>query len=306
MNLIKSALLGARNCLCASSRQQRLAQLASTGEVPCSVAFYHRVADTVANGWTMSTQQFREHIDYFQSRMTIVDLAEVQWRVREGHSVDQSMSITFDDGYADNMDYAIPLLIERDIPCTYFVTTQNVIDGKPFPHDRDAGRPLQPNTVAQIREMSDAGIEIGCHTRRHVDFSNVHSIEHVRSEIIEAKDELEQMIGRPVHYFAFPFGLPAQLTQAAIEIVHEAGFAGFCSAFGAYNHIGNDWFHIRRFHGDPEFERLVNWCTYDTAKARTEPRVQYFLPPAKSFEQTQAMMPSMPVPHITTFGSFHA
>ena len=293
MNPIQSTAMTVRNRVLARSRRNRIAELAAQGRVPGNVAFYHRVADTTPNGWTMSRSQFQDHVDYLQSEMQIVDLAEIQRRVREEDSRDQCINVTFDDGYADNVDFAIPLLIERGIACTYFVTTQNIVQGRPFAHDVACGNPLAPNTVSQIREMARAGIEIGCHTRTHVDFSKVHSPEEVRQEIIDAKDELEQMIGREVRYFAFPFGLPAQLTQVAIEAVHEAGFAGFCSAYGAYNQVGGDWFHIRRFHGDPEFQRLVNWCSYDVSKTQSEPEIRYFLPPANSSAQTSAIMPSL-------------
>ena len=65
----------------------------------------------------------------------MVSLAEAQRRLASGRNDRPCVSITFDDGYADNCDQALPLLIRERIPCTYFVTTRNVIDGKPFPHD---------------------------------------------------------------------------------------------------------------------------------------------------------------------------
>ena len=254
------------------------------------VSFYHRVADTSPNDWTISCREFERQLDYCEEHFQIITLAEIQARVRDGRSNNAAMAITFDDGYRENCDFALPLLIERGIPCTYFVTTDNVIRQRPFEHDEQRGERLPINTIGQVREMSDAGIEIGCHTRRHVDFSKVHDPAILREEIRVAKDELEQMIGGPVRYFAFPFGLPRQLTQAAIEAVAEAGFDGFCSAFGAYNLVGRDWFHIRRFHGDPEFARMRNWLSIDPRKIRLEPQVRYFLPPAESFRETFSAM----------------
>lgn len=250
------------------------------------VSFYHRVADIHPNGWTITRGEFERHLDYCQENFQIVSLSEIQRRVRSGESSSAVMAITFDDGYAENCEFALPLLVERGIPCTYFVTTDNVLKGRPFEHDLKLGTHLPINTVAQVREIAESGIEVGCHTRSHVDFSKVHDAAIVREEIQIAKDELEQMTGMPVRYFAFPFGLPRQLTQAAIEAVAEAGFDGFCSAFGAYNLVNRDWFHIRRFHGDPEFCRLQNWLSIDRRKIRLEPEIKYFLPPANSFRET--------------------
>lgn len=288
MNPLYLAALNAHAKLATPLRIARLRGLACESRSPVSVLFYHRVADSVPNGWTLSRDCFRRHVDYCYENYELIDLAEVQRRVLDRDSCSAAVSITFDDGYRDNMDFALPLLIERGIPCTYFVTTSNILHQSPFAHDVKSGQPLATNTVAQIREASDAGIEIGCHTRNHVDFSRVYDPSIVRNEIIDAKHELEQMIGKQVRYFAFPFGMPEQLTQVAIEAVHEAGFAGFCRAYGGYNLIGRDAFHIRRCHGDPEFARLVNWLSFDRGKLWREPDVRYFLPPLRSFEQTVA------------------
>jgi len=254
------------------------------------VPFYHRVADDRPNGWTMSRSMFAQQLDYCLEHFEPVGLDEIQRRVRVNESNRPTITFTFDDGYAENCDFALPLLVEKKMPTVYFVTTSFIKQQTPFPHDIDRGVPLAPNTVAQIQEFSDLGIEIGLHTRNHVDFSKVHSAEEVRSEIIDSKDELEQMIGRKVRYFAFPFGLPDQLTQVAIEAVYESGMSGFCSAFGAYNLPGRDAFHIRRFHGDPEFSRFQNWSTFDASKVRREPRIRYFLPPSQSFAETVSAM----------------
>ena len=279
MSAIKSLLISARNVVVAHSRRRRIDALAQQGLVPHFAAFYHRVADTHPNGWTLSRDGFRRHLDYFQSIGTVVDLAEAQRRVRCANSIDRSITITFDDGYADNLDFAIPEILDRKIPCTYFVTTQNFLKNLPFAHDVKEGVSLAVHNAKQIRELSDAGIEIGCHTRNHVDFANVTNPAEIDSEIRIAKDELEQIIGRRVRYFAFPFGLEPQLTDPAIQSVHQAGFDGFCSAYGGYNLIGRDDFHLRRFHGDPEFPRLANWLSFDERKVRHEPSVCYDLRP---------------------------
>ena len=269
-------------------RHARLRRLAATSRAPVSVLFYHRVADHTLNDWTMTRDQFRRQITYCRQHFDLVDLAEVQRRIRLSDSAAPAVAITFDDGYAENSDFALPWLIEQEVPATYFVSTSFVREQRPFPHDVSSGRPLAVNTVAQIREASDHGIEMGCHTRNHVDFQHLSDPKQIRSEIVAAKDELEQMTGRAVRYFAFPFGLPPQLTQAAIEAVHEAGFDGFCSAFGGYNIPGRDTFHIRRFHADPCSARFINWLGFDRRKLRLEPRVRYFLPPHKSFDSTVA------------------
>ncbi len=291
MNSLRLAALSAYTALAVPYRRARIERLASMSLCPISVLFYHRVANTHPNDWTIKTDRFERQINFCLENFDLIDLAEVQRRIRDNDSCTPAVSLTFDDGYQDNCEFAIPLLIKHRVPCTYFVTTQHVLNQTTFQHDKHNGQPLAINTVSQLREMSDAGIEIGCHTRSHADFSKMFDAQTVRAEIIDAKAELEQMIGRAVRYFAFPFGLPAQLTQVAIEAIHEAGYDGFCSAYGGYNQVGQDSFHIRRCHGDPEFARFRNWLTYDPRKSRNEPSVRYFLPPTQGFDSGCAGLP---------------
>ncbi|GAB5512317.1 MAG: polysaccharide deacetylase family protein [Rhodopirellula baltica] len=241
------------------------------GEAPMSVLFYHRVADEPANPWTISKREFERHVDYCRENFELISLEEVQRRLESGHSPRPSVTFTFDDGYSENCELALPLLIRHRIPCTYFVTTENVRHGHPFEHDLRLNHPLPINTVEQLKAAADAGIEIGLHTANHVDFNRVHTAEELNKEIVEAKFNLEEMIDRPVRYLAVPFGLPEQMRPAVIETARKCGLVGICSAYGAYNLIGDDSFHIRRFHGDPEFNRFRNWLTYDNRKNLRRP-----------------------------------
>ena len=133
------------------------------------VLFYHRVADEHPNDWTMSTRTFATQIDWLRPRFDLVSLAEAQARIASGRNRIPTACITFDDGYADNMRFAVPLLLKYHIPFTYFVSTNHVLGGKPFPHDVAIGQPLAPNTPSQLRELAAAGVEIGGHTRSHAD-----------------------------------------------------------------------------------------------------------------------------------------
>lgn len=195
-----------------------------------------------------------------------MSLAEAQRRLASGHNDQPCVSITFDDGYADNCEQALPLLIRERIPCTYFVTTRNVIDQQPFEHDLARGLPLDVNTPAQIMALADAGIEIGCHTRHHSNLGKLSDPTQLYDEVVTAREELQDLIGRPVHYFAFPYGHHVHLSSEAIALARECGYAGVCSAFGGFNFPGDDAFHLQRIHADDDLIRLKNWLTMDPRK----------------------------------------
>lgn len=284
-SLIRFPLLRLRLALMRPWRRRVVAKMAAAGRAPMSALFYHRVADTHCNDWTIGCKGFQRHVDYCRKNFDLVSLGEIQNRCSEERSYRPAVSFTFDDGYAENCDFAIPLLLKHQIPCTYFVSLQHLLTGQAFDHDLQARCPLRVNTIREVREMADAGIEIGLHSRTHIDFDQVTCRKTLKREITDAKSQLADLIGKPIRYFAFPFGLPNQLTPQAIATVHEAGMLGFCSAYGAYNLVGQDPFHIRRIHGDSDFERLDNWLSFDERKVLNQPTIEYFLSERPS-EQT--------------------
>ncbi|HUT14286.1 MAG TPA: polysaccharide deacetylase family protein [Thermoguttaceae bacterium] len=245
--------------------------------VPVVVLYYHRVADDRANDWTISNRLFARQIRWLQSHFELISLEEAQRRIRTGENDRPCVSITFDDGYADNCREAIPLLIRERIPCTYFVTLQNVLDGKPFSHDLAEGNAFLPNTLEQLRAMAAAGIEIGAHTRTHAGLATIADPRRLHDEIVVAGEQLQQAVGRPVRHFAFPFGQYAHLSREAFAAAEKAGYEAVCSAYGGFNFPGDDPFHLHRIPADDVMIRLKNWTTLDPRKLDT-PRFDYDVP----------------------------
>ncbi len=256
-------------------RHRALKAMRLAGQVPVGILFYHRVADTHPNAWTLSRRDFARQLDWLQETFDIVDLAEAQRRLRTGVCKQPTVCLTFDDGYAENADFAIAELARRKLPATYFVSTEFVRTGKSFPHDLALGTALAPNSVAQLREFSELGIEIAAHTRSHPDLGKVLDAARIDDEIYGSICDLQNWLGRPVRYFAFPFGQVRNFTQLAIDAVARAGLAGFCSAYGDWNWPGQNSFHLRRIHADPGLQRLKNWLTYDPRKLRQRREFPY-------------------------------
>ena len=230
--------------------------------MPLQCLYYHRVADVDPVAWSLSNSQFKSHIDWLEKRFEFISLEEVQTRMRTGNTT-PAVHLTFDDGYAENCDQALPLLISKGIPATYFVTLENVASGSPFTHDQDAGTPFPVNTVEELRELSSNGIEIGAHTRHHPSMGSLRDLPEIYDEIVSTKRELELLVQQPVRYFAFPFGMKPDLSHQAAAMARADGIECVVSAYGGYNFPGEDPFHVQRIHGDPELIRIRNALTFD-------------------------------------------
>jgi peptidoglycan/xylan/chitin deacetylase (PgdA/CDA1 family) len=268
MRFWKEIGLGAYYLASIPLRREAAVRRAALACEPVRVLFYHRVADFIRNDWTISRKKFAQQIDWLRARFDIVSLSEAQQRIQSGKNRWPTACITFDDGYADNCDFAIPLLLRQRLPFTYFVTTAHVLEQKPFLHDVARGQPLQPNSRDEIMALATQGVEIGAHTRNHVDLGESSDPSLLHEEIVGSKEDLESLTGGRVRYFAFPYGQHRHLTPAAFDVARAAGFDGVCSAYGGYNWPGDDPFHIQRIHADPEIIRLKNWMTIDPRKDR--------------------------------------
>ena len=259
----KSNLIEAYRVATWPYRRWQHAKRLQEGTLPVFSLFYHRVADTNLNPWTISCDDFQRQIDWLQANFEIVDLRECQRRISSGFNDRPTISITFDDGYSENCDFALPMLVERGIPVTYFVTTYHTVHQQAFPHDIERGAPLPVNTIEALRALDQAGVEIGAHTRTHPDLNKITDEATLIDEVIVAAREMQKLIGRKIEYFAFPYGQYNNLNPRVFEMLRDSGFLGVCSAYGGWNDIGSDSYHIQRIHGDPDFSRMKNWLTYD-------------------------------------------
>ncbi|GEM_PF-526714 len=224
-----------------------------SGRVPAIILFYHRVADDCATPWTISNRMFRRQVQGLCRRVELVSLNELQRQLSERNNRRLLCAITFDDGYAENCQQAIPLLLERRIPFTYFVTVGNILSGKPFEHDLKCGLSPRPNSLEEIRWMAAAGAQIGPHGWNHVDLGSLRCSKALHREVVASKEALASLVGQPIDYFAFPYGYPRNIPPEAIRLAKSAGYRGICSAYGGYNFPGDDPFHLKRYHGDHSF-----------------------------------------------------
>lgn len=262
----KTVALDAYRRLTSPFRAWYMRRLAARSCAPVVILYYHRVADRDPVPWSLTNEQFASHICWLRDRFDMISIEEAQRRIDVGSNKGPAVHITFDDGYAENCDQALPLLIQQQIPCTYFVTLHNVQYGEPFPHDLKVGKRFPPNTMSQLRELAEAGIEIGTHTRTHPDLGRISDPDRLYDEVVTAREELQEALGRSIRYFAFPFGMPWNLNKSVFHLAREVNYEAVCSAYGGYNFPGDDGFHLQRAHGDPELSRIKNIVTLDPRK----------------------------------------
>lgn len=124
---------------------------------------------------------------------------------------EKTVAITFDDGYADNLLNALPVLQKYHAKATIYV----VVDR----HNRDwssykkahhnSGELAQETKLSdeQVKQLVASGlIEIGSHTLTHVNLGTA-TTDVKQKELLESRQQLQQLTGQAIDSFAYPFGI---------------------------------------------------------------------------------------------------
>lgn len=93
------------------------------------ILIYHRISESRLDPWSISVspQHFEEHLDVLRRSFHPKSLQDVTRSIRgDRRLADRSIVITFDDGYADNLHMAMPLLERYNIPATIFIATGTI------------------------------------------------------------------------------------------------------------------------------------------------------------------------------------
>jgi peptidoglycan/xylan/chitin deacetylase (PgdA/CDA1 family) len=285
------------------------------------ILLYHRIAEADSDPWQLAVTpgHFEEHLQILSRLGRIMPLHGLAVAVQRGTLPRRAVIVTFDDGYADNLSNAKPLLQKYEVPATVFITTGYTGEDRelwwdeldklflqpgalpseltltvngteyhwelgeanmyedanlarnlgwkawqendptsrhsiyrslwslmhPLPDSkrrqigdellewagatRSARPTRRPLSASEIGELTNGGlIEIGCHTVTHPQLSKLTS-DVQRGEICHSKASLEEILGKPVGAFAYPYGRECDYTGETITIVRDAGFYCACS-----------------------------------------------------------------------------
>jgi peptidoglycan/xylan/chitin deacetylase (PgdA/CDA1 family) len=186
------------------------------------VLLYHRVApvapDARCASLSISPELFERQMSWLE-RNGYKCIRAADWLawVRQGKPLPpQPVLLTFDDGYADFQDYALPALQRHSFGAIVFIITRRLAGVNSWD-----GAPLMSSS--QIRECSAQGIEFGAHTRTHPDLTTLSGVE-LREEVAGSGEDLSSILGTRVSSFAYPFGFWNEEVRASVRESFDLAF----------------------------------------------------------------------------------
>jgi peptidoglycan/xylan/chitin deacetylase (PgdA/CDA1 family) len=323
------------------------------------ILLYHRVADMKQDPQLLAVTpaHFAEHLEILRRDSRPMSLQGLIVALRNGSLPRRAVVVTCDDGYADNLLYAKPLLERYDTPATVFVTTGYMGSTREFWWDALERLLLEPGKLPEalqlningrvcewtldeasdyseeshrrdrhwnVEQKNDPGprqrlyrslcslllplsegerrgvldellawagakfvsrpthrtlsadevvrladsdlVEIGAHAVTHSVLSRLPA-DLQRTEIMQSKARLEEVLGRRVSGFAYPFGRRSDYTEETVEMVQEAGFIAACSNFRGLVQYGVNAYElprylVRNWPGEQFHHRLREWLRY--------------------------------------------
>ena len=198
----------------------------------CVVLYYHSVPGSRRERFAKQLDMLVRHAQ----PISLDDKITLQSGIRYA-------AVTFDDGFENFVDVALPELSKRRIPSTVFVIADAV--GKAFGPE---GRPEPVMSLEQIRELPPDLVTIGSHTLTHP-FLPALSEQDSRFEIAQSRAKIEQMLNSKVLLFSFPFG---GFNEQLAVLCREAGYRHAFTTLPEFAFENPDQFVVGRVRVDPD------------------------------------------------------
>ena len=215
-----------------TTRAQKIDEIAEVVEgAKILVLNYHQI-DNKANPLAIPPATFDAQMKYLVDSGCVTITPDELYAGLNGELElpEKPVLITFDDGYIDNYTNAFPILKKYGLHATIFVIPSFTS--------------LYPGymTWEQLKEMEANGITIESHTLTHPKLEELPDDE-IRSELLNSKTLLEQNLGHPIEFLAYPTGT---YNLHIAGIAQAAGYKGaFTIKYGIVDR-GSNFFALER------------------------------------------------------------
>jgi peptidoglycan/xylan/chitin deacetylase (PgdA/CDA1 family) len=207
------------------------------------ILFYHRISSE-RDELAVHPRRFAQQMEAIASAgLRAVDIESAVEALAVGQR-DGVIGLSFDDGFRDVAEHAVPVLERHGFTATVFVTTGVAAGRTSFPwYDVPPGV-LTPQEISDLDRGSPLRFE--AHTLTHPNLLTIDDLEAAR-EIRGSREELASWLGREVRGFCYPAGLFSEVHR---KLVEDAGYAWAVTCEPGVNEPGGEPFLLKRIQVD--------------------------------------------------------
>lgn len=204
---------------------------------------------------------FAEIIAMLKNRGQFVDTKTCLSMVSGDSPIDgRYFHLSFDDGFKNVIDNALPILSDAKVPMILFVPARWIGADWETARNYSINIAMYRNVVEMatwddLRQMTSDGFEIGSHTMTHARLSTLSgNPELLAQELVDSKVMIERELGTECTTIAYPYGKPGDYDDTTLAATDAAGYAGgFCIHRGAVLSNETPKLMIPRHHFEPEW-----------------------------------------------------
>lgn len=194
------------------------------------VLMYHSLGTKVKNDkygiYSIDINLFEDQMNYLK-----MNYAQNLTSIKNFELYKYSISVTFDDGFADILHKACPILCKLNIPFTIFVPPKLIIEKNEY------------LSISELRELSKLDIcTIGTHGYSHEPLTKL-NLNSIKKEISDSKSWLEDILGKEVFCMSYPHGKVNTIVKNEVK---KCRFIYAFSSKPGVNSIDTDIFELRR------------------------------------------------------------
>lgn len=192
------------------------------------IIYYHSISNEGIRSHNINS--FYEQMNWLkQMGYTSITLSELPAVLLGQSKVNEPwVVITFDDGYKDNVEFALPILEEFGLVATFFIVSSWVNSSD---YRYRGYQDVAPISKDEILRLVESGMEIGSHTHTHRMCTRVldESFAELNKEISLSKEILQEMIGQEVNSFSYPNGQKGAFSKETRDVLLVNGIKISCT-----------------------------------------------------------------------------
>lgn len=207
-----------------------------------SVRPYREGESSYQDAYDVTPELLDQHLSYIESHgyhAVLMRDIHAYWRGAIPSLPENPVVLSFDDGWQNQYEYALPVLQKHNMKAVFYIYTNPIDHKKPQWMNWD-----------EVVELDKAGMEIGGHSFTHPVLTKITSSDELDHEISDSKKIIEHHLGHSISSFAYPFGANNETVEIAVAR------AGYQMARTIVSGVWNDPEHRLNIHGTLASDRM--------------------------------------------------